>query len=45
MHDEPTTVVIQRYLDVLPEDSALIRPAEKRTARCPALGALRNCSG
>jgi hypothetical protein len=30
MHDEPTTVVIQRYLDALPGDSVLIRPVEKR---------------
>jgi hypothetical protein len=30
MRDEPITVVIQRSLDALPRDSALIRPAEKR---------------
>jgi hypothetical protein len=45
MHDEPTTVVNQRYLGALPRDSALIRPTEKclrrRTARCPALDTLQ----
>jgi hypothetical protein len=30
MRDEPITVVIQRSLDALPKDSALIRPAEMR---------------
>jgi hypothetical protein len=43
MHDEPTTVVIQRYLDALSGDSAtepIIRELLERSAgsrkRCPS---------